>query len=364
MKTTISEANIIKKAGAVGASFLLAAGLTVPVTLTTSIAANTATVAYAEESAQEQAEAALAKLQSLESQMGEAENVYNQAVMDKEAAEKKVQEAQTRIDQCNEEMKANQAKLGSRAKSMYRSGSSSMLDLVLGSTTFTEFATNWGILETLNQKDADLIAESKSLRQEITEQKATLEEQQKIAEQKEAEAAKTYQESQSLVSSQKEIYDNLSAEAQAELEAARNAQTYAEQTNTNTNTNNGGSNDGGGSYSGDSSSQSVDDGTVLGRAYAEVGKPYVWGGVGPSGYDCSGFVSYCLTGSHTRIGTTTTFMGYPRVSDPQVGDLVVNSGHVAIYLGGGQIIHAANPSAGVCVTSISWMGGDYIFVRY
>ena len=154
----------------------------------------------------------------------------------------------------------------------------------------------------------------------------------------------------------------MSAEAQAELEAARNAQTYTEQATTNTN--NGGGSNGGGSYSGDSSSQSVDDGTVLGRAYAEVGKPYVWGGVGPSGYDCSGFVSYCLTGSHARIGTTTTFMGYPRVSNPQVGDLVVTDSHVAIYLGGGQIIHAANYDAGVCVTSISWMGGDYIFVRY
>lgn len=88
------------------------------------------------------------------------------------------------------------------------------------------------------------------------------------------------------------------------------------------------------------------------RAKAEIGKPYVWGGVGPQGYDCSGLVSYCLTGIHERIGTVSTFMGWPRVSDPQPGDVCVSSSHCGIYAGPGQMIHAPTFGQMVCVGSI------------
>lgn len=367
MKSQTSETNIFKKVGAVSASFLLAAGLSVPVSISTSLFGNE-TAAYAEPSAQEQAQEALTKLNTLEAQMGEAENVYNQAVIDKQNAQQKVDEAQGRIDECNQKMKEVQEKLAPRVKSMYRSGSSSMLDLILGSTTFTEFATNWGLLESLNQKDAELISESKALRQEIGEQKATLEEQKKVAEDKEAEAAETYQKAQELVTSQQSIYDGLSADAQEELNAARDAQNFTEaqtpaNAGGNTNNNGGGNNNNNGGGTSYEPSNNVDPGSVLGRAYAQLGKPYVWGAYGPDAFDCSGFVGYCLTGSYSRWATTYTFMGYPQVSNPQAGDLCVNGGHVAIYLGGGQIIHAANPQAGVVITSTSWMGGDFIYVR-
>lgn len=59
-----------------------------------------------------------------------------------------------------------------------------------------------------------------------------------------------------------------------------------------------------------------DDGTVVGRAWSWVGNAeYVWGACSPGAFDCSGFVSYCLTGSYSRLGTTYTFMGCPRVSN-------------------------------------------------
>ena len=56
------------------------------------------------------------------------------------------------------------------------------------------------------------------------------------------------------------------------------------------------------SYDGDSS--------VVERAYSKIGCPYSWGGTTSAGFDCSGFVSYCLTGQEgTRLGTTGTFSG-------------------------------------------------------
>lgn len=97
------------------------------------------------------------------------------------------------------------------------------------------------------------------------------------------------------------------------------------------------------------------------RALAEQGKPYQWGGVGPEGYDASGLVSYALTGTHMRIGTTDTFMSWPRVSSPEPGDVCVNSGHCGIYIGGGKMVHAPTFGQAVCVSGVE---SSMIFVRY
>lgn len=97
------------------------------------------------------------------------------------------------------------------------------------------------------------------------------------------------------------------------------------------------------------------------RARQELGKPYAWGAVGPEAYDCSGLVSYCLTGVHARLGTTATFMGWTRVSDPRPGDVCVNSSHCGIYIGGNQMIHA--PTFGA-VVSVGAVQSGMIFVRY
>ena len=86
---------------------------------------------------------------------------------------------------------------------------------------------------------------------------------------------------------------------------------------------------------------------IAARAQQELGKPYAWGAVGPSEYDASGLVSYCLTGMHMRIGTEQTFMGWPRVSDPQPGDVCVSSSHCGIYMGPGSMIHAPCMGASV-----------------
>ena len=112
-------------------------------------------------------------------------------------------------------------------------------------------------------------------------------------------------------------------------------------------------------------SQSVDGGTVVSRAYSKLGYAYSWGGIGPNSFDCSGFVSYCLTGRYCRLGTTGTFMGWTRVSDPQPGDVVVNSYHTGIYIGNGQMIHASDYKTGVIISSVAaGMNNNYIFVRY
>ena len=109
------------------------------------------------------------------------------------------------------------------------------------------------------------------------------------------------------------------------------------------------------------SEMTVPNSSIVDRAISELGKPYIWGGVGPSGYDDSGLVSYCLTGIHTRIGTTSTFMGWSRVNNPLPGDICVSSSHCGIYVEPNCMIHA--PTYGT-VVSYGPIQSDMIIVRY
>ena len=80
-----------------------------------------------------------------------------------------------------------------------------------------------------------------------------------------------------------------------------------------------------------------------------------------SPYDCSGLVSYCLLGRHSRLGTAASFMGYTRVSNPKPGDICCNDHHCGIYIGDGQMIHA--PRTGD-VVKISAVHSGMIYTRY
>ena len=103
-------------------------------------------------------------------------------------------------------------------------------------------------------------------------------------------------------------------------------------------------------------------GGVVGIAMQYLGTPYVYGGASPSGFDCSGFVMYVFN----QIGVSLPHnaaaqygYGMPVSRDQlQPGDLVFFNGlgHVGIYIGGGQFIHA--PHTGD-VVKISSLGGYY-----
>lgn len=96
--------------------------------------------------------------------------------------------------------------------------------------------------------------------------------------------------------------------------------------------------------------------TVVGFALAQVGKPYKWGAAGPGAYDCSGltmaaFARVGIRLPHQSGGQAGAGRAVSR-SQLQRGDLVVYSGHVGIALGGGRMVHAANPSTGIVVANI------------
>ncbi|NFK77812.1 CHAP domain-containing protein [Clostridium botulinum] len=99
-------------------------------------------------------------------------------------------------------------------------------------------------------------------------------------------------------------------------------------------------------------------GDVISYARQYLGTPYVYGGTSPSGFDCSGFVQYVYKNAAGISLPRTTYdqIGVgSRVSQDQLqpGDLVFpDAGHVGIYIGGGQMIHASKPGDVVKISSV------------
>lgn len=341
---------------------------------------------------QAEVDTALASLENMQVALDEASQKYTQCILDEEAARARMEECQQRIELKTAEMHDLQDTLSSRARNIYRQGSSSFIDVLLGADSFEEFASNWSLLNTITNQDAGFVAATRAARAELQEAHVELEEQEKIAQENVEEAEKVRIEAEGMVAEMQAIYDSLSAEAAELLEQARVARA-AEQTaraeaeelarqeqaareeaarraaeqaaaaaaaaavqSANSASTSGGG--GGGSApaatepasSGSSGGATYEGGSdIVSRAYACLGAPYVWGAVGPYGYDCSGLVSYCYLGTHARMGTTYTFMGYPQVSNPQPGDICTHSSHCGIYIGNGQMIHASTYGVGVII---------------
>lgn len=149
----------------------------------------------------------------------------------------------------------------------------------------------------------------------------------------------------------KEAAERKKAQEAARAQAERNANT-----NTETNTSNN---------SQTTTTYTVGEGSEMGKAVAEyalqfVGNPYVYGGSSlTNGADCSGFVmsvyaNFGVSLPHSSASDRSQGYAVDGLENAQPGDLICYSGHVALYIGNGQIVHASNKRTGIIVSQANY----------
>ena len=308
-----------------------------------------------------------------------------------------------------EKEKEQYAAMKKRIKYMYEAGNDSAFETLVTSEDFTDLLSKAEYVQNVHSYDRKQLQEYVETKQQISDLKDSLEKDQKELESKQVEYEKQGDNLNNLITSKSAEVANLDSEIQAAAEAAareaaeraakeaaekaareaerqqaaasnNNSASTSNRNNTTSNRNNTTSNRNNTTSSSSSSNSSAsattkpsnsssstttsgtnaNGGSIVSRAYSQLGKPYVWGACGPNSFDCSGFVSYCLTGSYSRLGTTLTFMGWTRVSNPQPGDVVTTATHCGIYIGNGQMIHA--PHTGD-VVKVGPVQSGMIYVR-
>lgn len=308
-----------------------------------------------------------------------------------------ITKAQSDLVVAQKKEKEQYAAMKKRIKYMYEAGNDSAFETLVTSDDFTDLLSKAEYVQNVHSYDRKQLQEYVETKQQISDLKDSLEKDQKELESKQVEYEKQGDNLNNLITSKSSEVANLDSEIQAAAEAAakeaaeraakeaaekaakeavkkqqasaannstssnrHNSTTSNNTTSNKNNTSNTTRPSGNNTSSNTTSGSNANGGTIVSRAYSQLGKPYVWGECGPSSFDCSGFVSYCLTGSYTRLGTTLTFMGWTRVSNPQPGDVVTTATHCGIYIGNGQMIHA--PHTGD-VVKVGPVQSGMIYVR-
>ncbi|MFL1432846.1 MULTISPECIES: C40 family peptidase [unclassified Nocardiopsis] len=281
-------------------------------------------VAAAEPTAEEAQE----RYEQLQEELSGLNEAFNQAEEDHETAQAELEELQERLTEAEDELEEMSGKVAGIAQVAYTGSPYSMFTVLFGGSPDAALQ-NVADLDFLSEGQQDVLSgyiEEVELGERLHAEAAETEE--KAAQAlDEAEAAQGRGEE--ALEEQAEVLETLGGVDPTSVEVAGS---------------------GGG---GTEVAASGDVQAVLDFARAQIGKPYIWGGTGPDGYDCSGLVQAAWAQAGVSLPRTTydQVNAGTRISRDQVqpGDLLFfysesAPSHVGIYSGNGRMIHGSNPS--------------------
>ena len=318
---------------------------------------------------------AQSEVNSLQSQLQSIVSKITQLEADLTTKGEEIIQAQADLEQAQEDEKTQYAAMKLRIKYMYEAGDATALESLVSSEDFSDLLSKAEYVQSVHGYDRDKLEEYVATKQKIADLKDQLETEQSqlesmqteyeteesnlttLIDSKQAEVADL--DSQIQEAAEKAAKEEEERQKKAEEERQKQLQA-ASQNSTTTNSNSGSSNSssnsnsnkGNSSSSSSSSSGSYVSGSTVSRAYSALGKPYVWGAAGPNSFDCSGHVRFCLTGRYSHTYSSSDFVGLTKVSNPQPGDICVRVGHVGVYIGGGQMIHAPHTGDVVKISAV------------
>jgi len=329
-----------------------------------------------------QAQDVLDQIQEIDGQVSHAIEAYNLA--------------NVKLDRINADLKANarhltiarsslrnaQTHLSARLVSLYvNGGEGNALEVLLGAESLDDLLNRMDAVERVSDQDANVLREVKSFRTEVKQRKLRLDRARTAQAQVVAQKAGQRRSIEGQLAERQRMLSSIKSEI-ASLQAAERLrqQRFAAQARARLTA---------ASLESQESELQSDVfgapmqevlapapdaryGGVVGIAMQFLGVPYVWGGASPSsGFDCSGFSMYVyaqLGVSLPHHAASQYNMGAPVSRDQlQAGDLVFFNGlgHMGIYIGGGQFIHAPHSGDVVKISSLSdsWYASTWVGAR-
>jgi cell wall-associated NlpC family hydrolase len=297
----------------------------------------------------EEVEAAKAKLAGLQHEFEVLAEQYNDAKYRLALIERRLAEAREQRDVAERLAQTAEGRLAKRAVQAYV-GTGSQVDGLLGAETIAEFSDRLEFMGAVAEADAEIARTALNARKEADwaadRYTGVLSERQKQADRIADELAQI----EEMIDQQESLARDLETDRETYLEALAAQRAALQQAQ-------------------EEATQSVTPdpvpdfvpppnvsaaGIAVQAAYSVVGTPYVFGSADPSiGLDCSGVTVYAWgqAGVGLPHSAQAQYSSFPRIplSTVQPGDLVYygNYGpHIAIYVGGGMIIHASSPAPG------------------
>ena len=359
---------------------------------------------------QSQLEEAQAQLEEYKRAAAQAGADLDKASYDLEQTRQQIEEVEAQIEEKRAELAEAQGNLSDTLSTQYKAGSVSLLDMVLGATSFDDLVSRVTYANKISDSFQSSISEVRELQEELEASQAELAEKEKQQEQQVSELQEQKSVSDQAEAEAEQYVNSLSAELREALaaeeaarqeasrqEAERLAAEEAEKNqgsgggsqsqgggSNNGGSNSGGSNSGGGSApsapSGGGSAPNTG-GSTLGEtavywAKTQLGKPYGHDNDGTN-WDCNGLTHWAWAQAGYTIPASSGTYGYGQfqymknsgrwvtsVSQLKPGDLVFYSYdggattyHVAMYIGNYQVIHSNGWGSGVVITGIYYDTG-------
>ena len=324
----------------------------------------------------------MSQLRDLSDQLEQARSQYDASTAQLAKIQRDLRENRRELKIARKNLKAGQRAVAQRLVALYQSDQTSTLEVILGAKSLDDMLNRLDSAKSVSAQDAAVLSQVKTFRTAVQHNQTELAHAKAKQQQVVAQRAAAKHAIESKIAQQQNLYNSIkgqiaslvAAEQRRQLQAAEAARARIEQAHRAQQLEASATVVGVSAVSPSSETivapPSGYSGAV-GVAMSQLGKPYVWAAAGPDAFDCSGLVvySFAAVGKSLPHSTYALYsMGVPVSRDQlQPGDLVFfdGLGHVGIYIGGDQFVHAPHTGDVVKVSSLGegWYASSYVGAR-